>query len=49
MSRKTELGGSTLRYIDKQIDEMICESGWGLINLRKHTRELARLFVRWEK
>ena len=32
VSREIELGGSTLRYIDNTIDNMICEPGWGLID-----------------
>ena len=33
VSRETELGSSTLRFIDNQIDAMICDPSWGLITL----------------
>ena len=32
VSRETELGSSTLRFIDNQIDAMICDPSWGLID-----------------
>ena len=41
VSRETELGSSTLRFIDNQIDDMICNPSWGLIDSHVDTlREL---------